>query len=79
MRVELHDHLTKPVAVPATRALITNDQGTPICLCVEMVPGHDRVFRVGDPDFNDQLKMHGVNRATLVKRIEPQKLVVPGG
>ena len=77
MRVELHDRLTGPLAVPATRVLIVNDQGTPICLCVQMAPGHDRVFRAGDPDFNAQLRMHGVSRTTIVKKIEtPQPLVL---
>lgn len=76
MRVEMHDHLTNPVALPATRLLITDDQGTPICLCIEVVPGHNRVFRVGDSDFNDQMRKHGINRTTVAKTIEPQKLVM---
>lgn len=76
MKVELHDHLQRPLAVPATRVLITDDQGTPLCLCVQWGPRHTRVFRVGDPDFNDQLKMHGVTRTAVVSRVDTTKLVL---
>lgn len=79
MRVELHDRLQSPLAVQATRVLVTDDQGTPLCLCVEWAPGHNRVFRVGDPDFNDQLRMHGVNRTTVVTRVDARKLATGRG
>jgi hypothetical protein len=70
MILEVHDHLTKPLAFKATRLLVTFDDGTPAALVVEYGPGHIRCHRVGDKDFNEQLKMAGIDRTVVVDRFK---------
>lgn len=77
MILESHNHLTDPIKVPATRVLISYDDGTPACLVISLTAKHLRVFRAGDPDFAEQLKAHGIDRTTLVTTLDPKKLVYP--
>jgi hypothetical protein len=70
MILQLHDKLRAPFVVRATRVLATYDDGTPVCLIQEVVPGHMRVFRAGDKDFNDKLRQAGVEQTVIVERIK---------
>jgi hypothetical protein len=71
MILQLHDKLQKPLVIKATRLLATYDDGTPFALIVEVVPGHVRVFRAGDPDFNDRLRQAAIDRSVIVDKLEP--------
>jgi hypothetical protein len=64
--VELHDRFRQPLTVPATRVLVSYEDGTPIVLIVQLGTDHVRVFRAGDRDFNHQLKAHGIDRTVIV-------------
>lgn len=74
MRVELHDHLGHPVNILTTRVLVLDDFDNPVSLTVSQQPGHVRTFHVGDKDFKEQLKMHGIDRTVIMS-----KLILPGG
>jgi hypothetical protein len=79
--VESHNGLHDPLKVPATRVLVTGDDGTPICLVVEyskLPHPWVRVFRVGDKDFNEQLHHHGINKTVTVTKMAGQGLHLPG-
>lgn len=71
MLVESHHKLGRLQRTPASRVLICLDDGTPICLCVEIQPGHVRCFRVGDEDFNQQLHMAGIEATVMVTKFDP--------
>lgn len=83
MKVEIHDGLGNPVILPASRVLITTDDGTPIAFCLEAQKGHFRHFRAqtsqqlliraGDPDFQDQLMAHGILKTVVVKTLDTSK------
>lgn len=68
MIFQVHDRLTKPLVFKATRLLVTFDDGTPAALVVEYGPGHIRCHRVGDKDFNEQLRMAGIDRTVIVDK-----------
>lgn len=75
MKVELHDGLCNPLALQATRVLITSEDGTPLVLVVERMLGTDGksqygVFRAGDPDFDQQLRYNGITKTVLVTRMD---------
>jgi hypothetical protein len=79
MIVELHERLHKPLKVPASRVLITADDGTPIVFVVEFASGKKswwRCFRAGDDDFQEQLRLHGIDRTVLVTNLD-QKTLAP--
>ena len=71
MILQLHDKLQKPLVLRATRLLVTFEDGTPCALIQEVVPGHVRVFRPGDPDFNERLRQAGVERTVIVDKFKP--------
>ena len=71
MLVEAHHKLGKLHKQPASRVLICLDDGTPIVLCLEFQPGHVRCFRVGDDDFDLQLKLHGVHATVICTKFDP--------
>lgn len=70
MILEVHNHLQKPLAFKATRLLVSFDDGTPAALVVEYGPGHIRCHRAGDRDFQEQLKMSGIDRTVVVDRFK---------
>ena len=80
MIIETHESLAHSKMVHATRALITSDDGTPIAFILEYPIGHGqarfRIYRVGDPDFNEQLKASGISRTVTVQRLDTQKLLL---
>ena len=81
MLVELHDNLRNPAKVPASRVLITSDDGTPLVFIVEFATGAKpwfRCFRVGDPDFEEQMRAHGLNRTVLVTKLDAATLKAAG-
>ena len=63
--------------VPATRVLVRDGNGNPVCLAVTWSdgPGGEKtiVAHADDDDFNDLLATFGVGRVTVAKRI-----TVPG-
>ena len=66
MIVEVHDKLRKPLTFKVTRLLVRGADGTPICLMLEHNPQHITVHRAGDPEFDQQLRMCGVNETVIV-------------
>lgn len=74
MILEIHDHLGNPVRLPATRVLICLDNGTPAAFSVELTPEHIRHFRAGDPSFQEQLRMHGIDKTVLVTELDSRTL-----
>jgi hypothetical protein len=77
--VELSDHLTNPVKVPATRVLITGNDGTPILFVVTFQEAdgreHVRTFRAGDDEFEEQLRIHGFKHTVVVTKLDPKKMI----
>lgn len=67
MIAELHENLQKPLVVRATRLLLTFNDGTPFAFAVEYANGHMRLFRAGDPNFVEQLKIHGFDKTVIVE------------
>jgi hypothetical protein len=81
MIVASHDKLAHPTRLQATRALISADDGTPVCLVVEYEGGPRpwfRVYRIGDKDFNERLREHGVTRTVLVTNLKVDELQKDG-
>lgn len=70
MILQLHDKLQKPLVLRATRLLVTFEDGTPCAFIQEIVPGHVRVFRAGDPDFNERLRQAGLEQSVIVEKIK---------
>lgn len=66
MKVELHDHLGRPVATPATRVLIFDDFGNPIYFAIEQQPGHISARQLGDEDFFDRLRDYGIDKTVIL-------------
>lgn len=82
MIIQLHDKLQKPLVLKATRLLVTFEDGTPVAFIKEVVPGHIRCFRAGDPDFNEQLRLGGIDRTVFVESLgaaspqpQPKRLI----
>jgi len=75
MILQLHDKLQKPLVIRATRLLVTFEDGTPVALIQEVVPGHVRVFRAGDGDFNERLRQTGIEQTVIVDKLKPAKPV----
>jgi len=73
MILEVHNHLQKPLVFTATRLLVTFDDGTPLALIVNFGQDHVRVFRAGDKDFREQLRMAGIDRTVVVDKFGTQK------
>lgn len=73
MIIEVHDHLQKPLVFKATRLLVTFDNGTPAALILNFGHGHIRVFRADDKDFNEQLRMAGIDRTVVIDKFQSQK------
>jgi len=79
MRVEVLDGLGRPTVLPATRVLVTDDNGTPIAFAFTFVKdaaGREitRVGHAGEPDFTAQLRAHGVDRTVVVTHMPaPEK------
>lgn len=69
MILELHENMKNPVSLPASRVLITDNFGNPICFVVEFAPGHHRCCNAGDPEFQEQLQMHGFDRTVVVSKL----------
>ncbi len=74
MIVSLHDGFMKPLVAKATRLLCTYEDGTPFALITEVVPGHVRVFRAGDNEFNERLRQSGISETVIVDKLEPKTL-----
>lgn len=74
MILEIHDQLGNPVRLHATRVLILLDNGTPGAFSIELTPEHIRHFRAGDPGFQDQLRMHGIDKTVLVTELDAKTL-----
>jgi hypothetical protein len=76
--VETHDGLAHPTQVHATRVLVCADDGTPLAFVLEYPTGGGqaryRILRVGDPDFNEQLRLSGISRTVTVRQLDMQKL-----
>jgi hypothetical protein len=70
MILQLHDKLQKPLVLRATRLLVTFEDGTPVALIHEVVKGHVQVFRAGDPDFNDRLRLAGIDQTVIVDKLK---------
>ena len=70
MILSVHSHLTRPLEFKATRLLVTFDDGTPAALVIEYGPGHIRCHRAGDRDFQEQLKMAGIDRTVIVDKFK---------
>ena len=66
MIVEVHDKMRKPLTFKVTRLLVRGSDGTPICLMLEHSPKHITVIRVGDPEFDKQLRQYGVYETVIV-------------
>lgn len=68
MRVEILDGLNRPLAVPASRVLVTADDGTPVALVAEH-GGSITVSHAGRPGFARALATWGVDRTVLVTEV----------
>lgn len=76
MRVELHDGLTNPKVLPATRIVIYDDQGTPVAFALQRVRlpdgrEHLVVADAADKDFMLQLRSYGIDRTVIVQHQGP--------
>lgn len=70
MKVEIHRNLSTPIVIDATRVLLTYDDGTPFAFAIDYIPpNHVRCFRAEDSDFNEQLRIHGIDRVVFVDRL----------
>jgi hypothetical protein len=71
--LKLHDKLQKPLVLRATRLLVTFEDDTPCAFIQEVVPGHVRVFRAGDSDFNERLRQAGIEHSIIVDSLGDAK------
>ena len=73
MKVEIHRNLQQPIILDATRVLLTFDDGTPFAFALDYIAGvHCRCWRVEDPDFQQQLYLHGIDRVVFVDKLKLQ-------
>lgn len=75
MIIEAHNNLQSPIRISATRVVILSDDNTPIAFTVEITKGHWRHFRVGDPDFAEQLLNHGILQTVVTSTLDPKTLL----
>ncbi len=69
MQVEFHDHLQRAQKHSATRVVIRDRYDNVVAFAVEIQPGHVRVCRIEDEDFEEQLMMSGLGMAAVVEFI----------
>jgi hypothetical protein len=77
MIVETHNNFKDPLKLTASRVLISDEFGNPVCFVVQFAPGHIVACHAGDPNFEDQLHMHGFDQTVIVKRLDNKKLAKP--
>lgn len=78
MYIEIHDHLGHPQRLPVTRAVVFQDDGTPLVLAVAYakVGGVEQTFAsiAGQSDFNALLSNLGIKQTTIVTEAEQRPL-----
>ena len=76
MRLEIHNGLSQPLVVEATRVLVLDDMGNPVAFALtyhkdpQSGREHIRVCDALDRDFEQQLQMNGVKRTVVVDRLD---------
>lgn len=70
MKVALHDHLGRPIVLPATRVVVQDEHGNPLMIAVEDGPGTHICGMAGDPDFPNLMKTLGIDRTLIVTKPE---------
>jgi hypothetical protein len=74
MLVHILDGLGNPRTMPASRVLVTTDDGTPLALSVALGPSLVESTHAGEPDFNVKLRIHGVDRTVQVDRLRAPRI-----
>ncbi len=72
MRVEVMNGIGDVTVLPATRVLITLDDGTPVSVASVWIGSGDvTCSHAGQPDFQRVLRNLGVDRTTVVEELKP--------
>lgn len=74
MMVEHHDHFRTPQQAKCTRVAVYDDFGNPVCLVVSIQPGHVQAYRIGDEDFEEQCRQHGLHHTVMLTEINSTKI-----
>lgn len=74
MKVEILDGLGRPSVLPASRVLVTFDDGTPAMLALEWMPGQITAGHLGEASFRAMLKNCGVDRTVVTDVYRPRPL-----
>lgn len=73
MKVHIRQGFNEPLIQEATSLLITDDFDNPIAFIISYNKANDnsaehiRICHALEPDFEDQLKLHGVNCVKVLK------------
>jgi len=74
MLVEVHDRLQGGMRVPATRVVVYDNFDNPICVVFQLTGSQYLAAHAGSRNFQEILKMLGVNKTLIVDRIDPDDL-----
>jgi len=74
MWLELHDRLTAPLRIPATRVVVYDEHQNPVAFLLQLGPGHLRICRVGEPEFDELRRLHGIQQTVVVTQHDLAKL-----
>ena len=72
MRVQLLNNLGQVYDVPATRVLVTMDDGTPAMVATEILSGAITCAHARDRDFLILLQALGIDRTVIVSSLKPK-------
>ncbi len=72
MRVKFLNGLGEAYDLPATRVLVTYDDGTPALVASEVMSGVISCAHALDPEFRPMLAALGVDRTVIVQTVRPK-------
>ncbi len=74
MQVDVYEGLMTTTRMEASRVVVYDNLDNPIAIVVEVEPGHYVVARAGNKQFNELLKVLGINKSLVVNKLDVSKL-----
>ncbi len=74
MRIEAHNGFGKPISQEITRLVVYDDHDNPILIALKYAENLCYAGRIGDDEFQNVLKMLGVNKTTILHTLDSTEL-----
>lgn len=74
MRIEAHDKFGRPIKQEITRLVVYDDFDNPISVSLKYSQGLCYTGTVNCPEFNNILKMLGIDKTVIVTTLDTEKL-----